>query len=120
MTRREFTSETVLLLLSGVAITVSACDSRTAGAPLGLGPSGPGGGAGARAGSVSANHGHAATISSAQLASGNAVTLNVRGSADHPHTVQLTVQEVMQIAGGQQVIKTSSTDSGHDHLVTFN
>lgn len=120
MTRREFTSETVLLLLSGVVVTVSACDSRTAGAPLGLGPSGPGGGAGAQSGSVSANHGHVATITNAQLAGGNAVSLNIRGNADHTHTVQLTVQEVMQIAGGQQVTKTSSTESGHNHVVTFN
>jgi hypothetical protein len=71
-------------------------------------------------GSVSANHGHTAVVTAAQLTAGDAVTLDIRGAADHPHTVELTAGEVMAIAGNQRVSKQSSTDLSHRHTVTFN
>jgi C-terminal processing protease CtpA/Prc len=107
-----------MALFAGVAITVTACggDSSSPVAP---------GGSSDEAGSVSANHGHTATVSSAQLTAGNSVTLDIRGSADHPHTVELTVAEVIQIRDQQRVSKNSSTDPSaafgtHLHTVTFN
>ena len=42
------------------------------------------------------------------------------GNATHPHTVTLTAPQVQQIGARQQVAVTSTTDSGHDHAVTFN
>jgi len=111
-----------MALFAGVAITVTACgdsnDGNTGGTPTA--PSGTGG-----TGSVSANHGHVATVSSVDLNAGNSVTLNIGGSADHPHTVQLTGGEVVQIRDGQRVSKQSSTDPSaafgtHLHTVTFN
>ena len=69
---------------------------------------------------MSANHGHVATVTSAALQAGGAVSLNIRGSADHDHTVDLTTTEVGQVAGGTRVTKTSSSDAGHVHTVTFN
>ena len=115
--RRAFTLQSILAMLAGVTITINACgddDSPTA-------PS-PGDG---RTGNVSANHGHTPTITAAQLMAGNAVTLNIRGTATHPHTVELSAAEVSQIAGGQRVSKASSTDDSpdagrHNHVVTFN
>jgi cobalamin biosynthesis protein CbiG len=72
-------------------------------------------------GTISANHGHSgAVITAAQLASPTGVSLDIRGSADHPHTVILTAADVTAIAGGQRVSKESSTDSAHSHTVTFN
>jgi hypothetical protein len=66
-----------------------------------------------------------ATVTSVQINAGNAVTLDIRGSADHPHTVDLTAAEVVQIGGAQRVSKASTTDSSatfgtHQHTVTFN
>jgi len=119
--RRQFTNATLLALLSGVTVTIVGCgssdDSPTA-------PSG-GGGSGSRTGSVSANHGHNAVITSAQLTAGQGVTLDIRGTADHPHTVVLTMAEVGQVAGGQRVSKVSSSDPSasfglHGHTVIFN
>jgi hypothetical protein len=105
-----------MALLSGVTVTVIGCgsDSPTS-------PTSPDG----RSGSVQANHGHTAVITNAQLSAGNAVTLNIRGDADHPHTVVLTMGEVGQIAAGQRLSKTSSTDGSvafgtHSHTVVFN
>jgi hypothetical protein len=69
---------------------------------------------------VSSNHGHVAIITGAQLTAGGGVTLGIQGSATHPHTVPLTGGEVTAIAGNQKVSKSSSTDDGHSHTVTFN
>ena len=115
--RREFTNAALLALLSGVTVTIVGCGSDGYESPTT-----PSGG---RTGSVSANHGHAAIITSAQLSGGQAVTLDIRGSADHPHTVVLTMTEVGQVANGQRVTKTSSTESSlsepsHSHTVVFN
>ena len=76
--------------------------------------------AGANVGVVGANHGHTAIITAAQLAATNAVSLDISGSANHPHTVSLTDVEVGQIAGGTRVTKTSSNNDAHAHTVTFN
>jgi len=71
-------------------------------------------------GAVSANHGHAAEISGAELAAGNTLNLDITGSANHPHTVNLSANEITQIANGQRVSKASSTNSAHGHNVAFN
>jgi hypothetical protein len=119
LTRREFSTEALMTLFAGVAITITACDDDNGGTVI----VGPGGGSGA--GTVSTNHGHVATVASAELTAGNAVTLDIRGSADHPHTVVLTGAEVVQIRDGQRVTKASTTDQSaafgtHSHTVTFN
>lgn len=113
--RRAFTRASILALLSGVAVTIACGDDTES-------PTSPSGGV---TGSVSANHGHAATITDAQLTANNSVALQIQGSATHPHTVELSAQEVGQIAARQRVSKASSTndspDAGlHSHTVIFN
>ena len=77
------------------------------------------------AGTLSANHGHSVTVTSAQLNSNNTIVVGFGGAATHPHTVELTVQDLGQIRAGQRVTKISSTDPSpdagtHSHTVTFN
>ncbi len=117
LSRREFTVESLMALFAGVAITVSAtaCGGDD---DDGVGPDG------SRTGSISANHGHSATVTSVQINAGNAVTLTLAGS-DHTHTVDLTGAEVVQIGNGARVSKTSTSNASagfgtHDHTVTFN
>jgi len=55
-----------------------------------------------------------------QLTAGAGVVLDIRGGADHPHTVDLSADEIARIRGGQRVTKQSSTDAAHRHTVTFN
>ena len=120
--RREFTVAAVLAALSGVAITITGCggSSGSPGSPS-TPPPGSGGGTTAdKTGTVSSNHGHRAVITGAQLTAANSVSLDIRGDADHPHTVALGATEVAAIAGGQRVSKESSSDAGHSHTVTFN
>ena len=119
--RRSFTVQSVLALLSGVTITIAGCGDDDSPTSPGPGPT-PGGGIG---GAVSANHGHSAVIESAQLMANNAVVLNIRGSATHPHTVELSSGDVSRIAARQRVSAVSSTDDSpdagrHNHIVTFN
>jgi hypothetical protein len=116
LTRREFSVESLMALFAGIVITVTACDDD--GPPTAPSTSG-------RTGSVSANHGHVATVTSVELTAGSSVLVNIRGDADHPHTVDLSAAEVAQIRDGQRVSKTSSTDPSpafgtHLHTVTFN
>jgi uncharacterized protein YjdB len=59
-------------------------------------------------------------ITAAQLAAGNAVTLELTVGNGHTHTAVLTAGEVTQIAANQRVSKESSDNSGHSHTVTFN
>jgi hypothetical protein len=115
ISRREFTRESVLAMLAGVAITISGCgDDDDNDSPTGPTTSGN------FNGTVSANHGHQATVTAAQITAATTATLDIRGTADHPHTVSLTANQVMQIGNRQQVVVTSSTDAAHQHTVTFN
>jgi hypothetical protein len=121
--RREFTLAAALAALSGVAITVSACGGGGYSSPTSpSGGTGSGGGTatGDKVGAISANHGHSAVIAGAQLTAGGALQLDIQGTADHPHTVQLTASEVSSIAANQRVSKESSSTSSHSHTVTFN
>jgi hypothetical protein len=103
-----------MAMLAGVTITVSGCgsDERSM-------PTAPTSGAEV-SGTISANHGHVATISGAQITAAGALSLNIQGGAAHPHTVTLSADEVRQIGARQQVTKASSTDNNHSHTVTFN
>jgi hypothetical protein len=114
--RREFTLGAAMAVLAGVAITVSGCssDSGSPTAPSAPAPSSD------KTGNISANHGHAATITSGQLSAGAALTLGIQGTSGHPHTVVLAASDVAAIAANQRVTKESSNDSGHTHTVTFN
>lgn len=114
--RREFTVASALAVLSGVTITVGACGGGTAS------PSSPSPmpSSSDKVGIVSANHGHTATITSAQLMAGGDLSLDITGTSDHPHTVQLTGADLTQINDGQRVSKVSSNDDAHTHSVTFN
>jgi hypothetical protein len=87
---------------------------------VGGGGGGGGAGDGSVSGSISGNHGHVATITAAQLTAGNAVALDITGTADHSHSVSLSAQDILDVAARRQVAKGSSTGSGHTHTVTFN
>jgi VCBS repeat-containing protein len=118
LSRREFTLESALAMLAGVAITISGCsDDTTSPTPN---PGGGGTNSGDVSGVVSANHGHRATVTAAQITAAGMVSLNIMGDATHPHTVELSASQVQSIGARQRVSVTSTTNDGHDHTVTFN
>jgi len=115
VTRREFTLQSALALLAGVVITVDGCGGSDSPTQPGSNP-GP---VGDVTGSISGNHGHTATITAAQITAANAIALDIRGEATHPHTVEVTQQDLRNLQNRQAVAKTSTTDNGHQHGVTF-
>ena len=123
-TRREFTVQSALAMLSGVAITMTGCgdddSSSSPTTPTPTAPAPPPAGAADVSGVVSANHGHTAVVTAAMLTAANDLTVDITGTANHPHSVSLTGAEVGQIAGGTRVQKTTTNNSGHTHTVTFN
>ena len=112
LTRREFTVEWALAILSAATITISC-----GGDDPGTGPTNPGGDA---QGSISANHGHVATVRASQFSSSSAIPVDIRGNATHPHLIELTVSQLQTIGSGGRVSVVSSTDDAHSHTVTFN
>lgn len=125
VSRREFTKKSALALLSGVAITIVGCSSDTPTSPtpppVAPPPAPPATTPSSDvSGQVSANHGHTAVITGAALTAGGLLSLDITGTADHPHTVELSDADLTQIQNGQRVSKTSSNNSSHSHTVTFN
>ncbi len=121
MLRRDFTVRSALAVLGGVAITITGCsdtDGPTSPAPTP--PSPPPAARGDVSGVVSANHGHTAVVTGAQLTAANTLVLDITGTANHPHRVELSASELSGIASGQRVSKLSTTDFAHNHTVTFN
>ena len=118
VTRREFTLEAALALLAGCVITVSdiACgdDSSDNANPANPSPT-----PADISGSVSANHGHVATVTAAQITATNAVALDIRGTATHAHSVSLSQADLQTLKNRQAVARDSTNDNGHMHTVTF-
>jgi hypothetical protein len=120
LTRREFTLEAALALLAGCVITVSeACGSSTSSSPASASP--------APAdinGAVSANHGHVAVVTAAQITATNAIALDIQGTAAHHHTLSLSQADLQTLKNRQPVARDSSNDQSaafglHMHTVTF-
>jgi hypothetical protein len=129
--RREFTLEGVLAALSGVVITISGCGGGGGGGSYSnpgspsAPPPAPAAGSGDMVGAISNNHLHSAVITGAQLVAANAVQLDIRGQADHTHSVVLSADAIASIKAGTAVSADSTaTDTAsfgnHVHRVTFN
>ena len=111
VSRRQFTIAGALAALSGAVITIGCgSDSPSANTPP---PSDV-------AGAISANHGHAATITAAQVGAGNTIVLSIQGTSPHDHTVELTGAEIAQVRDRRQLVKESTNSFGHTHTITFN
>jgi hypothetical protein len=120
LSRREFTLQSALALLASVVITVDGCggSSNTPTSPTPSPAPTPAPLADVN-GSVSANHGHVAVVTSAQITSANALSLNIQGTATHPHTVELSQAELGSLRSRTTVAKDSTTNNNHMHTVTF-
>ncbi|MEP7306294.1 MAG: hypothetical protein ABJA98_12320 [Acidobacteriota bacterium] len=117
LTRRHFTLQAALAVLAGCVITVSdACSNDS--------PTTPSSSAADITGNISANHGHTAVITAAQITATNAFSLNIQGTAAHPHTVALSQADLQTLKNRQAVTRDSSNDVSatfgpHLHTVTF-
>jgi hypothetical protein len=106
LNRREFGIEAALALLGGALITMSGCESPTEPSRIDVD------------GVVEANHGHAVTVTAAQLRAGGALELDIKGSAGHTHTVSLSTVDLALIRNGGKVVR-ESTGTRHTHFIAF-
>lgn len=70
-------------------------------------------------GRIDGNHFHAAVLSLEQIQQRAAAQLDIQASADHSHTLNLDMEDVAVLDSGGGVVKRSSQNAGHDHVVTF-
>jgi hypothetical protein len=117
VSRREFTLQSALALLSTCIITIEGCGGNASPSPSPTPTPTPTGTD--INGSISGNHGHTAVITGAMLTAGSAVSLDIRGNADHPHTVEVSQADLATLKNRQAVSKQSTNNSGHTHTVTF-
>jgi len=125
--RREFGREAALALLGGAVVTVYGCGGGGGGgsyssptAPSTPPATGSASGSTGSTASISNNHGHVAVITGAQLTAGDALRIDIRGSADHTHSVELSGAQVVQVRGGSRISLQSTDTQGHQHAVVFN
>jgi hypothetical protein len=114
ITRREFSLQSALAILSTCVITIDGCGGyKNPNNPT------PAPTVNDVTGSISANHGHTATIKAADITAGNAINLDIQGSATHPHTVAISQSDLQTLKNRQAVSRDSTNTSGHSHTVTF-
>lgn len=122
--RRQFTRQAGLAFLSGVSVTLGGCGggggdgSYSTTGPTTSTP--PPAAPGDEIGEVSANHGHEAVITAAELMAGGDLQLDIAGSAGHSHLVTLPAEAVVEIRDGKAVRTDSTSTDAHSHMVTFN
>jgi hypothetical protein len=129
LNRRQFTQNASLAFLAGVVVTVTDCGGGGGGGGSSDGY-GPTGGSptttlaaaptGNKTGSISANHGHTAVITAAELSAGGALSLRIEGTAGHNHMLDLPAQAITDVRDGRKVEKMSTSTDAHTHMVTFN
>lgn len=71
-------------------------------------------------GRISNRHGHIAIVKRSQLDRGDPITLNIKGTSEHPHTIKLSRAQVKDIREGRRVRVLSTRDDRHNHVVRFN
>jgi hypothetical protein len=127
--RRDFTREASLAFLAGVVVVISDCGGGGGGGstsdgygnnPAAANPP-PTSADGSKTGDISANHGHVAVITAAEVQAGGVLAnMSIKGSAGHDHTISLPAQAMQDIKDGKKVSTDSTSTQGHQHTVTFN
>jgi hypothetical protein len=69
--------------------------------------------------SISSNHGHSLTVSSADVNAGAEKTYNITGSSGHSHSVTVSVANFTTLQSNQQISVNSTSGDGHTHNVTI-
>ena len=112
------------VLVTAIALAfgalASGCDSGGGGAGDAGTDAAADSGSGDVAGVISGNHGHVAVLTAQQLEAGEAVDLDIQGTASHSHTLSLTGAQIVSVRDGSAVEQESSITAGHSHFVTFN
>jgi hypothetical protein len=66
---------------------------------------------------ISANHGHKLILTSEQINSGEPVSLSIKGSSAHDHSITLDISTISKLLNGETVEQESTESSFHSHIV---
>ena len=69
--------------------------------------------------SISANHGHSMTVTSAEIMQGAAKTYTLTGAPDHDHMVTISVGAFAMLANNETAMTISTSGGGHTHNITI-
>src|SRR5690349_12373236 len=64
---------------------------------------------------ISANHGHAMSVSGADVTAAITKTYDIKGLADHSHTVQVLDSNFRELAAGSKVTAFSTSGGVNNH-----
>jgi hypothetical protein len=112
---RKYAGRTVLAVALCSMVALAGCGDDDDSSPTG-----PTGVNTDVSGVIANNHGHAALITAAQIADGRAITIDIRGTADHNHLLDLTNDDIVRLRQRQRVERDASANNTHTHRVTFN
>jgi hypothetical protein len=66
---------------------------------------------------INSNHGHALTVSKADVDNGKTKQYSIAGAADHDHDVKLSTDNFDALKNNQQIEVTSTSEDGHTHVI---
>ena len=66
---------------------------------------------------IGANHGHSMSVTAADVSAGAAKTYDIRGSADHTHSVTINAGAFAMLATNQSAMTISTTVDNHSHNI---
>jgi hypothetical protein len=119
MTRKQFLESAVGLCAASLGLTLFACGGSSVPSPD-ADDSHPNQASCTQHGTTStigANHGHVLVVAKDDVVAGAAATYHIKGSADHDHTVDLTVTDFASLQQNRAIVTTSSVDASHSHPI---
>jgi hypothetical protein len=116
LTRKEFLSSLVGVA-AGAAVLVACSDSGGSAADAAM--VGNCAANGVAMPVIGGNHGHVLTVAKADITAGTAKTYDIRGAADHTHSVTISAPNFATLTNNTVVTTSSTTDSSHNHTITI-
>jgi len=128
LTRKQFLRKALEVSAGALGLTLlRGCGGSSGGGSTG-GTSGSGSDTGADClangtrTAIATNHGHILVVSMDDVAAGTEKTYDIRGSADHSHTVTISVQQFESLAENEAIMMESSLNASasfgtHEHTV---
>jgi hypothetical protein len=125
--RKEFLKSA--LVLAGVGAGVASLATCGGDSGKGGGTGGNGGGTGGTSGGnacdtnepmevIASNHGHALTVTAADVAAGANKTYSIQGTSGHDHSITVTAAMFTMLKAGTPIMTVSTSGGGHTHSVS--
>ena len=68
---------------------------------------------------IAGNHGHAITVTQADITAGVDKDYHIMGAATHDHVLTITAAQFAMLAQNTNISDTSTVTLAHDHIITI-